>query len=206
MIDDQRQETGAALFLALLVTLLLAALGGGLILVGDTEAALASHHRAAGEVRYAADAALERALTEIRVVAAWTSLLNGSVRSPVFSSSALPLTPWGASLDLAVLTAQVQAESAVTYGTGLNAPAWRVYASGSLDAAAGSPLPAAPAYLVVWIADDVGETDNDALSDTNEAVLIRALAVNAVEMRAVAQATVQRVGGSLRVLAWRIVE
>ena len=86
---------------------------------------------------------------------------------------------------------------------GLNNPSWRVYASGSLDAAAGSSLPAAAAYLVVWVADDPSETDNNPAADTNEIVLLYGLAVNALGMRSVAQVTAQRTGGVIRILAWR---
>jgi hypothetical protein len=85
----------------------------------------------------------------------------------------------------------------------LNNPSWRVYASGSLDAAAGSILPAAAAYLVVWVADDPSETDNNPAADTNEVVLLHSLAVNGLGMRSVAQVTAQRTAGVIRILAWR---
>ena len=198
-------DRGAALILALLATMLLAALGGGLLLATDTEAVLAHHHRAVGETLYAADAALERAVTELRA-APWTSVLGGVIRSPVFPASMAPTTPWAAAFDLVAATARLQADSSVVYGTGLNAPAWRVYAAGSFDAMAGGPLPGSPAYLVVWVADDVAETDNDPSSDTNEVVWLRALAANAGGMRTMVHAAVQRAGGSVRVLAWRLVD
>ena len=73
-------EHGAALIVTMMVVLMLAAMGRGLITLSDTEAALAHNHRAAGEVRYAADAALERALTELAAIGSWTSVLNGSAR------------------------------------------------------------------------------------------------------------------------------
>jgi hypothetical protein len=196
-------DRGAALLLALLVTLLLAALGGGLITLGDTEAALAHHHRAAGEVRYAADAVIERALAEVRGTASWTDLLTGVARSPIFSASIWPVMPWGSTLDLQALTAGVQVESDAAFVAGLNSPVWRVYASGSLDAAAGGPLASAAAYLVVWVADDATEGDNNPSADTNDIVLLRGLATNALGMRATVQVTAQRTGGVTRVLAWR---
>ncbi len=197
------RDAGAALVLALLVTVLLAALAGGLITLGDTEAALAHNHRAAGEVRYAADAAIERALADIANVASWTDLLTGLVRSPLYASSTTPATPWGTPVDLMVLTTEVQAESDAVAVWGLNNPSWRVYASGTLDAAAGSVLPAAAAYLVVWVADDPSETDNNPMADTNEIVLLHGLALNGLGMRSGAQVTVQRTSGVIRIPAWR---
>jgi hypothetical protein len=200
---DASREAGAALVLTLLVTVLLAALGRGLITLGDTEAALAHNHRAAGEVRYAADAALERALAEIVGVASWTDLLTGLARSSLYPSSITPLTPWGRPLDLAVLTAAVQAESDAVAMWGANNPSWRVYASGSLDQAAGRALAGAAAYLVVWVADDPSETDNNPAVDTNEIILLQGLAVNVLGMRSAVQVTAQRTGGVLRIAAWR---
>jgi hypothetical protein len=200
------REDGAALLLALLVIVLLAALGAGLIALADTEAALSHHHRASGEVLYAAEAAAERAITEIRLTASWTSALTGASRSSVFATSATPRTPWGATLDLMLLTAELQAASNGVYGTGPNVPVWRVYAAGSLDDLAGSTLPAAAAYAVVWVADDSAETDSDRLTDGNDVLLLRAMAVNALGMRRLVQAAVQRAGNSVRVLSWRLAE
>ena len=95
------RDTGAALLLALLATLMLAALGGGLIALSDTEANLAHNHRASAELLYAADAAVERALTEIRAAATFTDVLTGSVRSPLFAATPLPMAPWGVTRTLA---------------------------------------------------------------------------------------------------------
>jgi hypothetical protein len=205
MTREHVGDRGAALILALLATALLAALGGGLLLSTDTEAVLAHHHRAAGETLYGADAALERAVTELRA-ASWTGVLSGATHSPVMPPTTVPTTPWGAALDLVAVTARLQADSSVVYGTGLNAPAWRVYAAGSLDAMAAGPLPGSSAYLVVWVADDISETDNDPRTDTNEVIWLRALSANAAGMRVMVQAALQRVGGSVRVLAWRPVD
>jgi Tfp pilus assembly protein PilX len=202
-VGGANRDAGAALVLTLLVTVLLAALGRGLITLGDTEAALAHNHRAAGEVRYAADAALERALAEIGSVLSWTDLLTGRARSPLYASSTTPATSWGTPLDLAALTIELQAASDAVAAWALNNPSWRVYASGSLDAAAGSILPAAAAYLVVWVADDPSETDNNPAADTNNVVLLHGLAVNGLGMRSMAQVTAQRTGGGIRILAWR---
>ncbi len=197
------RDDGASLVLTLLVIVMLAALGRGLITLGDTEAALAHNHRAAGEVHYAADAALERALGEIRRVATWTDLLTGLARSSLYEASTTPAMPWGTPLDLTALTTEVQRESDARASWGLNNPSWRIYASGSLDAAAGTVLSAAPAYVVVWVADDPSETDNNPAADTNEIVLMYGLAVNALGMRNAAQVTVQRTTGVFRTLAWR---
>ena len=200
------RDTGAALLLALLATLMLAALGGGLIALGDTEANLAHNHRASAELLYAADAAVERALTEIRAAATFTDVLTGSVRSPLFAATPLPMAPWGVTVDLPALTTEVQTESDAAGVWGMNNPAWRVFAAGPFDAAAGGVTGVPHAYLVVWVADDPSEVDNNPAGDTNDVVLVRGLALNALGMRVSVRVTARRVGGAMRVLAWRIVQ
>jgi Tfp pilus assembly protein PilX len=200
------RDAGAALLLALLAVVLLAALGGGLIALGDTEATLAANHRAAAELLYAAEAAVERALSEMRAAATWTEVLTGVRRSALYAATAQPVAPWGAMVDLAALTTALQAESDATAMWGLNNPSWRRFASGSLDVAAGNPPGVPQAYLVVWVADDPSEVDNDPSIDTNDTVLVRGLAVNAADLRVSVQGTVRRVGGASKILAWRLAQ
>jgi hypothetical protein len=88
----------------------------------------------------------------------------------------------------------------------MNNPAWRVFAAGPFDAAAGGVTGVPHAYLVVWVADDPSEVDNNPAGDTNDVVLVRGLALNALGMRVSVRVTARRVGGAMRVLAWRIVQ
>ena len=198
-------DSGAALLLALLTTLMLAALGGGLIALGDTEAALAYNHRAAGELRYAAEAAVERALAETRPAISWTDVLSGAVRSPMLPTTTQPLTPWGKTIDLTALTAEVQAESNAVFAVGMNTPSWRLFSAGAFDMAAGGAAGIPQAYLVAWVADDPSETDNNPASDTNDIVFVRGLALNVLGMRVGVHVAAQRLGGPMRILAWRAV-
>jgi hypothetical protein len=202
-------DSGAALLLALLTTLVLVALGGGLIALGDTEAGLAHNHRAAGELRYAAEAVVERALAETRPAISWTDVLTGSVRSAVFPATTQPQAPWGTTgttIDLAALTTELQAQSDAAMSAGLNNPTWRVFAAGAFDGAAGGATGIPQVYLVAWVADDPSETDNDPWRDANDIILVRGLALNILGMRVGVQVTVARVAGTLRVLAWRLVQ
>ncbi len=200
------KERGAALLLALLATIVLAVLGSGLIVLGNVETSLAQNHRTAGERRYAAEAAAERALAEVRTAASWSDLLTGLVRSSLFASSSQPMAPWGTTVDLQLLTAELQAESNAAAAWGANDPVWRIFASGAFDAAAGGAPGVPPAYLIVWVADDPMEIDGDPASDTNETILVRALAVSPSGLRAAVQLTARRVAGIVKVMAWRLVQ
>jgi len=205
-LPQNDQDAGAALLLALLAIVLLAALGGGMITLGDTDATIAANHRAAAELLYAAEGAVERALSEIRTAVTWTDVLTGARRSALYAPTAQPVAPWGATLDLQLLTTALQAESDAAAAWGMNNPSWRRFASGSLDAAAGG-VPGVPqAYLVVWVADDPSEVDNDPLTDSNDTLLVRGLALSASDLRVSVQVTTRRSGGVTRLLAWRIVQ
>src|SRR5437016_10326833 len=74
-------ETGLALVIALLATTLMLALGGALVLLTSSETVIAANFRAGHEGLYAADAAFERALVDLRTVPDWTRVLSGGERS-----------------------------------------------------------------------------------------------------------------------------
>jgi hypothetical protein len=200
------RDTGAALLLALLAALMLAALGGGLLALGDTEASLAHNHRSAAELLYAADAVVERSLTEMRAAISWTDVLTGAVRSPLSAATSQPVAPWGGTVDLLALTTEVQTDSDAVSAVGMNNPSWRVFAAGAFDIAAGGAMEIPQAYVVLWVADDPSEIDNNPAADTNDVLLVRGLALNALGMRVNVQVTARRVGGVVKILAWRLVQ
>lgn len=203
---NRSEDSGAALLLALLATLLFAALGGGLVALGDTEATLAQTHRVAAELAYAAEAAVERSLAEMRAATSWTDVLTGAVRSPLFAPTPQPIAAWGATVDLPLLTAELQAESDAVGAWGMNRPSWRVFAAGSFDAAAGGAMAVPSCYLVVWVADDPSEVDNNPQADTNDVVQVRGLALYGLGLRRTVQVTVRRTAGVTRILAWRLIQ
>src|SRR5438093_10766776 len=96
-------ERGVALVLALMAILLLSALGLALVLTTSAESMIASNYRNAVEGLYAADAAAERAMNDLAVVATWSSLFDGSERSTFVDGapSGLRTLADGSSIDLA---------------------------------------------------------------------------------------------------------
>src|SRR5947207_958828 len=78
--SDQR---GLALIIALFATTLMLALGGALILLTSSETIIAANFRTNHEALYAADAALERALVDLRWRPAkpWRGHYRGARRS-----------------------------------------------------------------------------------------------------------------------------
>ncbi len=137
---------GAALLIALIAMMLMTALVTALALTTITETRIASSYGVGIETFYAADAAIERAIDDLRTVPDW-SVLAASAATSTFvdgeAGGARTLSD-GTSLDLGEETRMAR------QGDG---PPWRLFAHGAL----GGVLPAgrltSRAYVVVWVAD-----------------------------------------------------
>jgi hypothetical protein len=220
---DARDEGGIVLLAALLAMLLLMALGAALALAARLETAIAGSFLRAQEARAAADAALGGALVDL-AAGDWNAILAGAERSS-FTDGApagVRALPDGASLDLERLVALANCArptpcspaqlTAVTADRpwGPNNPLWRLYAYGSFDGLAGAPG-APPYYLVVLVADDPAETDDDPQVDGGGAVnpgagviLVRAEAFGARGVRRAVAATIARdIATGLRIVSVR---
>src|SRR5262245_62856581 len=105
-------ECGSALIATLMVMTLLATLAGALALVVSTESVTAANYAAAQQSLYAADAGIERAVSELRLLASWRTVPTSSSSSSDFNDGlTLTRAPDGSGLDLIQLTARRQAES-----------------------------------------------------------------------------------------------
>lgn len=229
----QQQEEGVAIVVALMATTLLLALGAGLILATSTESMIAANFRASGEALYAADAVLERALTDLRDIPDWTQALDGTVASSFTDGQPFGVRQLsdGSAIDLGRVVnlancqklslctgAEMDARSAER-PWGPNNPRWRVFAFGPL-AALGDAVGGSPFYVVALIADDSSENDADpsrdgaSLGPPNEGagvVTLRGEAFGTRGSRRTVEATVERVdmdeangsAAGLRVRSWR---
>jgi hypothetical protein len=171
-----RDDRGSALVTALLATLLLTSMGLGLLMLSDTESAIASNYRSNGETFYAADAAVERVVQDILLVPRWNDVLTGITRSSFVDDTLTPTTPTGQHLDLTALTAEVQGDTDATAPWGPNNPQWHLFAYGPLSEMLGQGSLQSDAYVAVWISDDPSETDNNPSSDANGVLTVYAKA------------------------------
>jgi hypothetical protein len=170
-------DRGSALIIALIATMLLTSLGVGLVLLTNTEGAIASNYRAGNETLYAADAAVERVVQDLLLVPRWNDVLTGTVKSGFLDTTLTPTLPSNQALDLTALTADVQAQSDSTAPWGPNNPTWRLFAYGPLSNMLGTGTIQSNSYVVVWISDDPSETDADPASDTNGVMTLYAQAI-----------------------------
>lgn len=192
-----------ALMLACAIAGFLSALGLGLLFVADTERRMAAHSAYAVETAAAADAALERAIVDLRGSGSWSAILVGTRLSTFVDGTRRPRLPAGGDLDLDAATAAVQAESDAAGRLGANTPQWRLFAWGPLSALAAPGLEASAVYLAVWVADDAADDDGDPWADSNGTMSLRAEARGPGGARRAVIATVTRSAARVRVMAWR---
>jgi hypothetical protein len=172
-------EDGIALIVSLMAMMLLMALGMALVMTTTTETRIAANYAEGTEALYAADAAVERVMDDILTVPDWDDILGGTRQSAFIDGSAggTRVLPDGTQLDLDKATNMLNCAKLTTCSTtdlttltnerpwGNNNPRWKLYAYGPMD----EMLPTASInsrdYVVVWIADDPSETDENPLKD-----------------------------------------
>ena len=197
---------GSALIIALVATVLLGALGIGLVMIGNTEGAIAANSRTGGEALYAADAAAEHAVQDLLVQPRWDDILSGTVQSWFVDHTLTPTIASNERISLTAMTADLQRRSDTGAPWGLNNPQWRLFAYGPLSQITGTGTIESPAYLVVWLADDPSETDGNPSVDANGVVTIVARALGlfgSVRTIEVTMAKTTASPVSAHVLSWR---
>ena len=170
-------ERGIALILAVLFTSFLCAIGLGLALVVFMDRLAVGNMQGSVGLLYAADAGIELAAHDLSRADDWSSALAGWARGSL--TDGLPggvRQTAGASINLTALTnqlncgsdadctpAQMDASTRDRPWAGNN-PRWQLYGYAPFGARAELEHPVA-CYLVIWIADDAREQDDDPFSD-----------------------------------------
>jgi hypothetical protein len=213
-------DQGSAFVIVILAIAVMSAVGGGLALSSTTESAIAANFRSALEVEYAADAAFDRALSEL-AVADWNAVLAGlqvgftdgppvvkQIASGVEVNLPAMVNRANCAKDAPCTDAQMDAVTSVR-PWGANNPRWALYAYGPF----GTPLPGAGApccYGVVLAADDPTELDGMPLVDTpdpdaagHRVIALRIEAVGTSGAHTVREVALAAREGRFRVLAWR---
>jgi hypothetical protein len=175
-LDPIRDERGMALIVALMSMLLLSALGLGLMMTTMTETMIANNYRESGESLYAADAAVERVMQDLLTIPDWNRILGGLQQSSFVDGSIGTRTlEDGSTLDLVQSTNMMNCAKLTTCSAGdltawtaerpygLNNPVWSLVAHAPLSEIIETGTIVSPMYVAVWVADDIGESDNNPL-------------------------------------------
>jgi Tfp pilus assembly protein PilX len=80
-------ERGTVLIAALMVIVLVGTLGAALVMVVSTESGTAANYQAAQQALYAADAGIERAAGDLRLLASWRDVPAPASASPRATST-----------------------------------------------------------------------------------------------------------------------
>ena len=219
------------IIIALMATLLMSALGAALVLTTSSDALIAANFRDAQEGVYAADAALEHAMGDLATRADWNAILDGSASSAFVDGtpSGVRALADGSSLDLdqtlnmmncrkiTACSASNLSANTAQRPWGANNPVWRLFAYGPLSGLLPPHALASAFYVIVMVADDASENDNDPLHDGQSAtnpgsgvLALRAEAFGPRGIRQVIELTLARPavpGGDptgLQVLSWRL--
>jgi len=196
--------------LALIATVLLGALGGGLVTVTNTEAAISMNFRDAAETLYAAEGGAEHVVQELQRATAWDDWLSGAAASNLTDGTLTPRLPSNRVVSLAAMTTELQAEWDAAAAWGPNNPRWRLVAHAPLNQVIAGGRPGT-SYVAVWVADDPSESDGDVAHDSNNVVLLRARALGrgaasrSVELTVAKNATGGPGSAGVRILSWRVV-
>lgn len=174
-LNPIRSERGMALIVALMSMMLLTALGLGLVMTTMTETMITTNYRDSGEAMYAADAGVERVMQDMLTVPDWNRILAGQVQSSFVDGppSGTRTLPDGTQIDLTAATNLLNCAKTTTCTPtemntwtvdrpyGANNPRWNLFAYAPLSEIIETGTIASSMYVVVWVADDIGETDND---------------------------------------------
>jgi hypothetical protein len=163
----------------MMAMLVVSVLGTALLLASSSEMMMAANFQRAIEAQYAAEAAVERAVSDALAATDWTGLLNGLASSSFVDGPPAGSRPLGdgsrLDLDVAVNLANCGRPAAcmesdlvsVRAGRpwGRNNPRWRLYGHGRFDLLTGAREATPPFYLVIMVADDPLENDDQPLVD-----------------------------------------
>ena len=178
---DPRSERGVALIIALMAMMMMMALGTALILTTSTESKITRNFRNTSEGLYAADAVVERAMDDILTIHDWNNLLNGTSQSAFVDGlpSGTRKLADGKTIDLAEIISHANCQKATACSAsdmdaatterpwGPNNPRWQPFAWGYLNDIVPTGTVSSAFYVMVMVADDPSENDNNPLMDGN---------------------------------------
>lgn len=166
-----------ALVIVLMTLSLLLALGVALTLTTATETRIAAHFRDGVEALYAADAGVELAIRDLAMSSEWDAILAGAATSSFNDGppSGLHFLPDGSTLDLVRATSVLRCGRNTCSADDLtsvsedrpwaaNNPVWQPYAYGALRSLTDGTVDS-HMYVIVWLADDPSENDDNPLRD-----------------------------------------
>jgi len=209
-------QSGSSLIVVLLLMFLLSAIALGMAVVVRVEATVASRFVQATQALFAADAAVQMTLAELRPIGNWSPVLAGAMTSPRSDGAfaGVKSLPAGGSIVLCCASSSVSErlarENVLSGAFARRTLVWRPF----LWSPVAALLPAAPpsrTYVVVFVQDDEDDGDGDPITDLNGRVVVRGEAVEPDGLRRGVEVLIARERGdplrglapAVRLLRWR---
>ncbi|MGH9372440.1 MAG: hypothetical protein ACRD15_12990 [Vicinamibacterales bacterium] len=174
-----------------------AAIAVAAAVVVRVEILVAAHYRRSVEALFAADAAVDAVVAELRALPDWTPVVGGALRSAqsqgAFQGS-MAVPGGGAVL---VCCGPGSAAGRLSTDTQLSplparrALQWRPFLWAPFDALA-PRFPPSRLFVVVWVGNDEDDRDGGESTDTNRTVIVRSEALEAGGNRRIVEALVGR--------------
>lgn len=211
------RERGAILIVTLMALAVMSVLGAALIILSSSETAIAANFRRSAEVRYAAEAMLERAIGELAATPVWTDVPGGGTLSSFVDGapSGVRRLSDGTVINLSEVAhlANCYRRTACSIADlerrtaerpwGSRNPRWQTVGFGYLAALAGGQDAGSPYYVVSFVSDDPADNDDDWAHDGLEpgavpnpgrqVLLVRAEAFGPRGAHAAVEATIARI-------------
>lgn len=205
-------ERGAALLVAITLTLFVVAIGAAVSIASRTETLIAASFRESRELLYAAEGAVALAIRDLDQAPDWSAVLSGASASSFTDGASIGsrTLPGGTVVTLCCtagsLSADVQQRAHGGRDWGGDTPQWQLFAWGPAAAWLTAGRIDSPVYVAVWVADDSADGDGNPAADTNGVVELHAQALGMNGGRRVVQALVERPAGTpvsgIRVRSW----
>ena len=194
------------LLLTLVVTMALTAMGMGLLLATDFDRLAAANVREQLDTHASAGAALEFGTARLAAVPDWAAVPGGAALPLFNGSTTMPAPAGGQVVDFAAHTADAQQ---AVYGP---AAAWGADTPQFRLAGYGVPADDLPAdaslsnrtYVLLWVSDDVADSDGDPSVDSNGVLVLRAQAFGPRRTQSIVQSVLGRTAtpGVVRRITW----
>lgn len=175
--DPPTAERGSSIVAVLVALSIGLAATGVLVMLSVAEVRLAAADRDTLEVRYAAEAALDRAVVDLQQLSSWNDVLAGLPGSSFAVGPRALLVPGRPLIDLEAEGARMQAATDAASSAGADTPRWRLFGWGPFSAVLPHNVDLrSPVAVAVWVADDEAEHDGAPQLDGNQTVWLRAVA------------------------------
>jgi hypothetical protein len=177
--NHTRSERGSGLLVVILFTALFSAIAIGAAVSARVEVAVSEQYRQSMAALFAADAAAEAVVAELRGLGDWSPVVQGMLRSGASQGSfeGPKSIPSGGTVTLCcgpgTASDRLAADMQSSAIPARRAILWRPFLWSAFDLLAGRTAPTR-LFVVVWVSNDEEDLAGGSAVDTNGAVLVRA--------------------------------